>query len=694
MADNKNNNDESSLQEFIEEASEIIETLNNELMVLEEKGSSDPTILNSVFRSAHTLKGLSGMFGFEEMAHVTHHMEELLDMLRLGKVELNSSVVDVLLDSMAVIGALLDAKASGSVGTIDTKPIASKLEGAMKSSASSSSDANFMGGIDNDILSVLTEYEEFRLLTNIKEGKNILKAQAVFEIMSFDQGLEEVSAHIKSKGEIITTLPSPGATPGETITFDIVFATTEGAESIESFINNENVKLFTVKGGASAPVTPVAPSPVPSQTVPATSDSPDSAPVGAVGESVIEENLKSISKSVRVDIGVLDKLMEIAGELGILKSNLGSSIEGLRRTDFDLYRTLAKTGKSFDRYITELQQEILEARLVPLSQVFDKTARVVRKVSRELGKEVTFIVNGAETKLDKLIIEDLAGPIMHLVRNSLDHGIEMPDRRASVGKPRKGTIVIDAYQRGNHVCIDIEDDGKGMDKDAILKKAISKGLVTNSEAYNLNEEQILNFMFMPGFSTSETVSEISGRGVGMDVVKQNITEMSGMVEISTVKGMGSKVTLILPMTLAIIQALIVESGEKNFAIPLNAILENFVLKDKEVETIEGKEFVHLRDTTIPIVRLDNFLNIPAFISKVQYVVVVGLAEKRLGLVVEGLMGQQDIVMKSIGRRLKSLKIIAGATDYKQETILVLDVGGIIDECMGGGSEEVYAGGVA
>lgn len=679
--DDKNNaQDESSIKEFIVEAEEIIETLNNELISLEEKGSTDPSILNSIFRSAHTLKGLSGMFGYEPMVHVSHHMEELLDMLRLGKTELNSNVVDVLLESMAVISMLLEAKSEGGGDDIDTTDIAAKLEVIIKGGSGGAGDDSITDGIDPDILSVLTEYEEFRLTTNIKEGKNLLNAQATFEIISFDQGLEEVSEQLKSKGEIITTLPSPGSTPGETITFDMVTATELDCEALEEFLNNDSVKVFLVKEGSKKKAAK-------KQTAPSASPKDQ-----AASDSVIEENLKSISKTVRVDITALDKLMDIAGELGILKSDFAGSVESLRSKDFDLYKDYQKINKGLERYISELQQEILEARLVPLSQIFDKTARVVRKVSRDLGKEVSLVVSGAETKLDKLIIEDLAGPIMHIVRNSVDHGVEMPEDRERAGKPKKGTVSINAFQRGNHVVIEIEDDGKGMDKDAILRKAIDKELITEIAGVALSEEQILNFMFMPGFSTSETVSEISGRGVGMDVVKQNISDMSGMVEISTVKGEGSKVTLVLPMTLAIIQALIVESGGRNFAIPLNSILENFLLVDSKIETIENKEFVHLRDSTIPIIRLDTFLGIPTFMSGQHYVVVVGLAEKRLGLVVDGLKGQQDIVMKSIGKRLKSLKVIAGATDYKQETILVLDVGGIVEECMSTSHEDSLVGG--
>lgn len=672
--DKKNNDsssDKTSLNEFLEEAQEIVETLNKELMILDDVGSSDPAILNSIFRSAHTLKGLSGMFGFEPMVHVSHHMEELLDMLRLGKIDVSSDVVDVLLDSMNVISALIELKTSGTDdSSFDTNPIVAQLESIMKGDGGGKTDSTMLDGVDKDILSVLTEYEEFRLVTNIKDGKNLLKVQAVFELISFDQGLDEITSELKSKGEIITTLPSPGSTPGETITFDIVIATDEASEALEEYLNNDSVKVFIVKEGSAKPsVSPESGS--------------DETGSGAIA---VDESLKTISKTVRVDIKVLDHLMNIAGELGLIKSQFIEDVEKIRSVDIELYSQFKKMNKSFEGYVSELQQEILEARLVPLSQIFDKTARVVRKASRDLGKEIALEVSGSETKLDKLIVEELAGPVMHIVRNSVDHGIEMPDDRARAGKSKKGTITLKAFQRGNHGIIEIEDDGKGMDKDAILKKAIEKGLVTKLESVSLTEEQILNFVFNAGFSTSEEVTEISGRGVGMDVVKQNISDISGMVEISTVKGAGSKVTLVLPMTLAIIQALIVECSDRKFAIPINAILENFVLQDDKIETIENREFVHLRDSTIPIVRLDTFLEIPTYMSGVQYVVVVGLAEKRLGLVVNGLNGQQDIVMKSIGRRLKSLKVIAGATDYKQDTILVLDIGSIIEECMSGGAE--------
>ncbi|MCK4739128.1 MAG: chemotaxis protein CheA, partial [Deltaproteobacteria bacterium] len=399
--------------------------------------------------------------------------------------------------------------------------------------------------------------------------------------------------------------------------------------------------------------------------------------------------LKSITQTVRVDIAKLDSLMNLVGELIITKgsiisiaANMKNQLEGAK---FSL--ELQKPLKSLDKRLTALQEGLMEARMVPLTQIFDKLSRNVRKIGRDINKEVSLEVFGGDTKLDKLIVEELSGPLMHIIRNSMDHGIESAEVREGKGKPAKGVITLNAYQSGGHVLIEVSDDGGGINHEKIFKKAVEKGLV--EPGHLPRKEEIINLMFLPGFSTSDEVSDISGRGVGMDVVKESIAAISGMVEIESKEGQGTKVILTLPMTLAIIQALIAEVNGRHFAVPLNTVVESFLLEDTQVETIETKEFVHLRNATIPIIRLSELLDLPENSTEKRdvrcfekYVVVVGLAEKKLGLVVDDLLGQQDIVIKSVGKRLGSVSAIAGATEYRQKTILTIDVGGIIEECMG------------
>lgn len=672
---------EAHIKEFLAEAEEIVESLNTDLMRLADSGKAEPSVLNSIFRAAHSLKGLSGMFGFEAMASLSHNLENLLDSLRLGRIELTPAIVDLLLEALSVLHTLLEMKSKGEVD-VSVEGVIKKLNSAIIEHGKVKGAPAASHGIDKSIMNVLTEYEEHRLLSSIKAGLNILKVQASFPIMSFDQGLAELTNILKAKGEIITTLPTPGVSPGDSIDFDIIVATHINREGLENTIDNQEIKVSQAiepsgevphagvegvsRGGAS----------------PALVEPSGDEGLARIEEKKGAEGIKSITQTVRVDISKLDSLMNIVGELVLLKTTIASIADAMRAREgyTDLVRELFKAMKASEKRLSELQQGVLEARMVPLGQVFDKLSRTVRTLGRETGKEVRFEVRGAETELDKLIVEDLANPLMHLVRNSLDHGIETPMERRRAGKDEKGVIRVSASQKGNHVVVEVEDDGRGIDQEKILQKAVEKGLI--GKKASLRKDEVLDFMFLPGFSTKEEVSEISGRGVGMDVVKKNITDMSGVVEIETEKGKGTKVILILPMTLAIIQALIVEVAGYTYAVPLNSVLENFILEPSDIETIETKEFVHLRDITLPLVRLCDFFQL-AECGKGKYVVVVGLAEKRLGLVVDRLKGQQDIVMKSAGRRLEDVNGIAGATDVGQKTILVLDVGGIMDECMKG-----------
>ncbi|HTG81252.1 MAG TPA: chemotaxis protein CheA, partial [Geobacteraceae bacterium] len=311
-------------------------------------------------------------------------------------------------------------------------------------------------------------------------------------------------------------------------------------------------------------------------------------------------------------------------------------------------------------------------------------SRIVRKISKEQGKKVELKTFGADTELDKLIIEDISDPLMHIIRNSIDHGIEPPEERARQGKDEKGTIRLSSFQKGNHVVIDVEDDGRGVELEKVKRKALEKGLI--SDATFLSEREALDLLFMPGFSTSDKVSDISGRGVGMDVVKNNIAAVSGMVDIESRPGEGCRVTITLPITLAIIKALIITSVGRTYAIPITSVQETIMVERKDVLTVERKEVIQLRNATLPLLRLGSFFEIAGTSDSLDtyYVVVVGVAEKRLGIVVDDLLGQQDIVIKSIGETFKGFKGISGAADLgDQRTILVLDVGGIISEATRG-----------
>ncbi|HYD43414.1 MAG TPA: chemotaxis protein CheA, partial [Anaeromyxobacter sp.] len=342
---------------------------------------------------------------------------------------------------------------------------------------------------------------------------------------------------------------------------------------------------------------------------------------------------------------------------------------------------LQRLSRALERKLSELQAGILEVRMVPLDQVFDKLARMVRKLSREVGKEIEFVVAGGDVELDKLIVEELSDPLMHLIRNSIDHGIEAPEVRRRSGKPEVGRVRLHATQRGNHVQIVVEDDGAGLDEERIRQVAVERGLATSQALADLSRRELLNLVFTPGFSTAKKVTALSGRGVGLDVVKTNIAELSGIIDLSTTRGLGTRFEITLPVTLAILRALVVSVAGRVYAVPLNSVLEILEIKASEVRTLSTREVISLRGSTLPLLRLGSFFRLAGAPQKERlFVVVVGLAQERLGIAVDDLVGQQDIVVKPLGKALASVRGIAGATDLgSRRTVLVLDVGAIIEE---------------
>jgi two-component system chemotaxis sensor kinase CheA len=375
--------------------------------------------------------------------------------------------------------------------------------------------------------------------------------------------------------------------------------------------------------------------------------------------------------------------MNIVGELVLAQSTISEVAirmrnEGFSRTAIDL----GKAAKGLERKLTDLQKGVMEIRMIPVGQLYEKMSRIVRKISREQGKKVELKFFGADTELDKLIVEDISDPMMHIIRNAIDHGIEAPEKRLSQGKDDKGTIRISSYQKGNHVVIEVEDDGNGIDLEKVRKIALQKGLIADISA--ISDREAIDLIFLPGFSTTDKVSEISGRGVGMDVVRNNIAAVSGMVDIETRKGEGSRFIITLPITLAIIKALIISCAGRTYALPITSVMESLLLTDADIKTIERKEVIQLRENTLPLLRLESFFDTVRTTERPRefYVVVVGVAEKRLGVVVDDLLGQQDIVIKSLGESFKRFRGISGAADLgDQRTILVLDVGGMINETM-------------
>ncbi len=670
-----------AIRDFLAEAEEIIEKLNLDLVVLGEAGASgevDPELLNGIFRGAHSLKGLSGMFGFDDISRLAHHMENLLDSLRLGKVPLGPVLVEVLFDALEILMRLVHGKGENEEFTLELEPMLARIDAVLGGSPTDKSDILARLQLDPSVLGVLTEYEEHRLIENCRKGRRLLRIRASFSLSSFDQDLAEVTELLKKQGEVISTLPCAGEV-ADRIGFQLLYGTGATDAEVMTRLGRDDLAVealgesFTTSAAAPAVVggsEPTAPPP----------------PLeGSESQDAGSASLRSISRTVRVDIDKLDTLMNVVGELVLAKAQVASVVEKLRSNgDPELAMELQKGIRTLERRLGDLQKGVMEVRMVPIGQLFEKMVRIVRRVSGDHGKKVVTDIRGAETELDKLIMEDLSDPLMHIIRNAIDHGIESPAERESAGKPPTARISLEASQKGNHVVIEVRDDGRGIDIERVRRKAVRQGLI--AEGVALSREDAYDLLFMPGFSTRDEVSDLSGRGVGMDVVRSNISALSGMIELDSQLGVGTKVSITLPITLAIIKALIVRVGDKTYAIPINSVLETLMVEPGSIRSIERREVIELRQSTLPLLRLDDLFHLASRSRRDAriFVAVVGLADKKIGIVVDELLGQQDVVIKSLGNVLTFVRGVAGAADLgNQKTILVLDVGGLMNEALRG-----------
>ncbi|MDY0268182.1 chemotaxis protein CheA [Trichloromonas sp.] len=669
-----------AISDFLGEAEEIIENLNNDLILLDDcaaQGNCDPDLLNRIFRGAHSLKGLAGMFGFDDIASLAHHLENLLDHLRLGKIPLGDDLVQLLTDGFETLSRLVEGKGENPDFTFDVTAMRRRVEQFLAGD-DAEKDVSAMDRIDPEILAVLTEFEEHRLRENLKNRHYLFKVKVDFDLASFDQELSVLTDLLKKEGEVISTLPL-AADLTDRIAFQLLFGTDLAAAELEALV------------GPAVAVENLLP---PLDSPPSVREMViDGEPEGvtdqepAVDSTATESSARSISRTVRVDIDKLDLLMNVVGELVLAKAAIARVCEKLKGDGVtELASELQKATRVLERRLEELQKGVMEVRMVPVAQLFDKMNRIVRKVARELGKQIALEIRGADTELDKLIVEDLSDPLMHIIRNAIDHGIESPEERRLQGKAEKGVVSLTAAQKGNHVVIEVRDDGRGIDPEKVRRKAVERGLIP--ETAKLSREQVYDLLFMPGFSTAETVSDLSGRGVGMDVVKNNIALLSGMIELDSEVGMGTSIAITLPITLAIIKALIIRIGDKTYAIPINSVMETMMVEASAVRTIERKEVIELRESTLPLLWLGDIfqLNNRGDRRERFFVAVVGFAEKKIGIVVDELLGQQDVVIKSLGESLAFVQGFAGAADLgNQKTILVLDVGGLMSETLRGDS---------
>ncbi len=671
-----------AIDEFLAEAEELLEKLNQDLATLAEAaegGKSNPDLVNGIFRDAHSIKGLAGMFGFTDVAELAHHLENLLDHLRLGKIAFDNNLVDCLFDTLEGVSGLISGKADNPEFSQDLSPYLTRIEHLLGGQPSAPEKGLDELDIDPSMLAVLTEYEEHRLQENLQQGKFLLVVKVAFSLLSFDTELAELTEAIKRDGEVISTLPGSNDDP-ELLAFKILCGSNLDVQGLRQQLGQPDLEIDLVTAPSSVQQVATAPVPAPEKIPQAELDLPTPQPAPEPANSDAG-TVRSFSSSVRVDIGKLDYLMTIVGELALAKGAISQLCNEMQLNGVSQSRELEKAVHVLDRRLHDLQVGVMDVRMVPVRQLFDKMTRIVRRMAQELGKKVKVEIHGGDTELDKLIVEDLADPLMHIIRNALDHGIEPADQRAAIGKPETGMLVLSANQKGNHVVIEVSDDGKGIDPELLRKKGIEKELIAADA--NLSRQELFGLLFHPGFSTRDEVSEFSGRGVGMDVVKNNISALSGLIELESEVGEGTVMSLTLPITLAIIKALVISICDTDYAIPLNSVQETLMLDEDSIQTIEGREVMELRQQTLPLLRIDQLFQLSAKDTpQGQFVVVAGFADKRLGIVVDELRGQQDVVIKSLGGALSFVKGIAGAADLgNQKTILVLDVGGLIGETL-------------
>ncbi len=749
---------EKAREEFFSEAQEIVDGLSRDLLALDfacRRGGSDAELVNDVFRAVHTLKGLSGLFGAAMMSGLSHELENLLDDLRLGRIDLTSQVLDLLFQSVELYGRILAAaKGDAPEPAADVNALLTALGQVAQQKGGGGGSVIAQYELDPGLLGVLTEYEEHRLRTNLQAGLSLYRVRVLFQLATIDSALDDLKSKTRPHGEIITFLPTGEGGDADSVELEILVASRVSLGVLRGAVAGPHITVDEVqRRGALGPLTSAPPAlaesasppsmhpptastganppdvergisrtsaPPPVWPPPAGTFPPGSFALGpAAGNGTPardaaqerdaqpgrELTLRSVTQTVRVDIRKLDHLMNIVGELAIVRGVVARLSERVRLDPElkELAPDLHRLHRSFDRHLAQMQNGILEVRMVPLGQVFDKLARIVRQISREHDKEVNLVITGAETEIDKLIVEELSDPLMHMIRNAIDHGIEDKNERMRVGKPPVGTIALNAFQKGNHVVLAIEDDGKGMDPGVIVAAALRRGLVTESEAREMSRQEVLSLIFHPGFSTRDGVTTLSGRGVGMDVVKTNINKLGGVVDISSEVGIGTKMTITLPITLAIISVLMLEVAGRTFCMPLASIEEAIVFDDSMIKTFEGREVMTQRGATLPIARLAKLFQLEGWRPGVwineaaptpkppevrpgrkakSYCIVARVAERRVGFIVDRLVGQQDIVIKALGRSLKKARGLAGATELGDQRVgLVLDAAALINDVL-------------
>ncbi|RVY83738.1 hybrid sensor histidine kinase/response regulator [Helicobacter pylori] len=643
------------MEDFLIEAFEMNEQLDQDLVELEHN-PEDLDLLNRIFRVAHTIKGSSSFLNLNILTHLTHNMEDVLNRARKGEIKITPDIMDVVLRSIDLMKTLL-------VTIRDT-----------------GSDTN--NGKENEIEEAVKQLQAITS-QNLEGAKETSGAKEAPQKEAKEEAKEENKEN-KAKAPTAENPASDNPLADEP---DLDYANMSAEEveaEIERLLNKrqeaDKERRAQKKQEAKQEVTPTKEAPK--------TETPKApkAETKAKAKADTEENKApsiGVEQTVRVDVRRLDHLMNLIGELVLGKNRLiriYSDVE--ERYDGEKFlEELNQVVSSISAVTTDLQLAVMKTRMQPVGKVFNKFPRMVRDLSRELGKSIELIIEGEETELDKSIVEEIGDPLIHIIRNSCDHGIEPLEERRRLNKPETGKVQLSAYNEGNHIVIKISDDGKGLDPVMLKEKAIEKGVISERDAEGMSDREAFNLIFKPGFSTAKVVSNVSGRGVGMDVVKTNIEKLNGIIEIDSEVGVGTTQKLKIPLTLAIIQALLVGVQEEYYAIPLSSVLETVRISQDEIYTVDGKSVLRLRDEVLSLVRLSDIFKVDAILESNSdvYVVIIGLADQKIGVIVDYLIGQEEVVIKSLGYYLKNTRGIAGATVRGDGKItLIVDVGAMMD----------------
>lgn len=689
------------LEIFIDESNEHLQSLSDQLMILEKEPDNNDTI-NEIFRAAHSLKGMAGTMGYKRMQNLTHHMENVFSEVRNGNMKVNSEMVDVLFQCLDALETYVaNIQENQDEGSNDNESIIKALnsfidaEGKTEAAAEQPAEQESKSSALDVCNITLADFEKNAVNEALKKNMNAYRIKVSVEENCVLKAARAflVFKNLEGHGDIIKSEPSVQDIEDEKFDFDfdIVIVTEDSFETITSIIKNVS-EIKDAVGDAITTPFPETPAETDSEdaeekpvqtsvdkkAVPAEKKNEKAAPAAQKNNG---KSAKPVGHTVRVDIEKLDVLMNLVSELIIAKNGLVSASAS------DEGETVNAGNQNFteqieylERVTTNLHESVMKVRMMPIESVFSKFPRMIRDLNKKLDKKMELYMTGEETELDRTVIDEIGDPIMHLLRNSADHGLESTEVRRERGKNEVGSIFLDAYQEGNNVVIEVRDDGNGIDVERVKRKAVEKGTITEEQAAVMSDKEAVDLLFKPSFSTAEKVTDVSGRGVGLDVVKSKIEALGGDVEVKTVYGEGSTFSIRLPLTLAIIQALMVKVGEEKYAISLGSIQTIEDIPVSEIKYVHAKEVIHLRGNVIPLIRLRDLLEVPGEPEDSENitVVIVSKGDKQAGLVVDSLIGQMEIVIKSLGKYIHINRMISGATILGDGSVaLIIDANTLV-----------------